>query len=166
MGRVSLRSYRTSWKQKVNIPGSYRVFWDHTCDLFTPQTGAVIFTLLLFYSRGGFHIHCSTSTICPIFTAYTVHNICYIINELLPLYSVVGNVLTCMIHLSSLFFRLSSVDISHIQGNLEEISTFQQMLVQSLEEHTKSVSHHFLYTKSYVVYTSLNTSCIQSCNIV
>ncbi|XP_053170733.1 rho guanine nucleotide exchange factor 7b [Scomber japonicus] len=33
--------------------------------------------------------------------------------------------------------RLSSVDISHIQGNLEEISTFQQMLVQSLEEHTK-----------------------------
>ncbi|XP_061917036.1 rho guanine nucleotide exchange factor 7b isoform X1 [Entelurus aequoreus] len=33
--------------------------------------------------------------------------------------------------------RLSSVDISHVQGNLEEISTFQQMLVQSLEEHTK-----------------------------
>uniref|UniRef100_A0A7N8YAH9 Osteoclast-stimulating factor 1 n=1 Tax=Mastacembelus armatus TaxID=205130 RepID=A0A7N8YAH9_9TELE len=33
--------------------------------------------------------------------------------------------------------RLSSVDITHIQGNLEEISTFQQMLVQSLEEHTK-----------------------------
>uniref|UniRef100_A0A671UND1 Osteoclast-stimulating factor 1 n=1 Tax=Sparus aurata TaxID=8175 RepID=A0A671UND1_SPAAU len=34
--------------------------------------------------------------------------------------------------------RSGSVDISHIQGNLEEISTFQQMLVQSLEEHTKS----------------------------
>uniref|UniRef100_A0A673AQV8 Osteoclast-stimulating factor 1 n=1 Tax=Sphaeramia orbicularis TaxID=375764 RepID=A0A673AQV8_9TELE len=34
--------------------------------------------------------------------------------------------------------RLSSSDIGHIQGNLEEISTFQQMLVQSLEEHTKS----------------------------
>ncbi|XP_028992398.1 rho guanine nucleotide exchange factor 7b isoform X2 [Betta splendens] len=33
--------------------------------------------------------------------------------------------------------RLSSVDIGHIQGNLEEISTFQQMLVQSLEEQTK-----------------------------
>ncbi|XP_070850092.1 rho guanine nucleotide exchange factor 7b isoform X2 [Chaetodon trifascialis] len=33
--------------------------------------------------------------------------------------------------------RLSSNDITHIQGNLEEISTFQQMLVQSLEEHTK-----------------------------
>ncbi|XP_056287169.1 rho guanine nucleotide exchange factor 7-like isoform X3 [Pseudoliparis swirei] len=33
--------------------------------------------------------------------------------------------------------RLSNVDISHIHGNLEEISTFQQMLVQSLEEHTK-----------------------------
>lgn len=33
--------------------------------------------------------------------------------------------------------RLSSSDISHIQGNLEEISTFQQMLVQSLDEHTK-----------------------------
>ncbi|XP_077408466.1 rho guanine nucleotide exchange factor 7b isoform X2 [Vanacampus margaritifer] len=33
--------------------------------------------------------------------------------------------------------RLSGEDISHIQGNLEEISTFQQMLVQSLEEHTK-----------------------------
>lgn len=35
---------------------------------------------------------------------------------------------------------LSPVDISHIQGNLEEISTFQQLLVQSLEEHTKSVA--------------------------
>ncbi|KAM4560475.1 rho guanine nucleotide exchange factor 7b isoform 1-T1 [Odontesthes bonariensis] len=33
--------------------------------------------------------------------------------------------------------RLSSVDISHIQGNLEEISTFQQLLVQSLDEQTK-----------------------------
>ncbi|KAM6945480.1 rho guanine nucleotide exchange factor 7b isoform 2-T2 [Aplochiton taeniatus] len=33
--------------------------------------------------------------------------------------------------------RLSSADINHIQGNLEEISTFQQMLVQSLEECTK-----------------------------
>ncbi|XP_059184172.1 rho guanine nucleotide exchange factor 7b isoform X2 [Centropristis striata] len=33
--------------------------------------------------------------------------------------------------------KLNSIDISHIQGNLEEISTFQQMLVQSLEEHTK-----------------------------
>ncbi|XP_071394005.1 rho guanine nucleotide exchange factor 7-like isoform X3 [Centroberyx affinis] len=33
--------------------------------------------------------------------------------------------------------KLNSVDISHIQGNLEEISTFQQMLVQSLEERTK-----------------------------
>ncbi|XP_038161286.1 rho guanine nucleotide exchange factor 7b isoform X1 [Cyprinodon tularosa] len=33
--------------------------------------------------------------------------------------------------------RLSSVDINHIQGNLEEISTFQQMLVQSLDEQTK-----------------------------
>lgn len=36
---------------------------------------------------------------------------------------------------------LSPGDISHIQGNLEEISTFQQLLVQSLEEHTKSVQH-------------------------
>uniref|UniRef100_A0A3Q3WEV0 Osteoclast-stimulating factor 1 n=1 Tax=Mola mola TaxID=94237 RepID=A0A3Q3WEV0_MOLML len=33
--------------------------------------------------------------------------------------------------------KISSADISHILGNLEEISTFQQMLVQSLEEHTK-----------------------------
>ncbi|KAM4602244.1 rho guanine nucleotide exchange factor 7b [Polymixia lowei] len=33
--------------------------------------------------------------------------------------------------------KLSTADISHIQGNLEEISTFQQMLVQSLEERTK-----------------------------
>ncbi|XP_061660647.1 rho guanine nucleotide exchange factor 7b isoform X2 [Syngnathoides biaculeatus] len=33
--------------------------------------------------------------------------------------------------------RLGGVHISHIQGNLEEISTFQQMLVQSLDEHTK-----------------------------
>lgn len=41
--------------------------------------------------------------------------------------------------LSALFCRVSSADISHILGNLEEISTFQQMLVQSLEEHTKLV---------------------------
>uniref|UniRef100_A0A3Q4HTH6 Rho guanine nucleotide exchange factor (GEF) 7b n=1 Tax=Neolamprologus brichardi TaxID=32507 RepID=A0A3Q4HTH6_NEOBR len=40
--------------------------------------------------------------------------------------------------------RLSSVDIGHIQANLEDISTFQQMLVQSLEEHTKSVYIYFL----------------------
>ncbi|KAM9766663.1 rho guanine nucleotide exchange factor 7b isoform 2-T2 [Menidia menidia] len=33
--------------------------------------------------------------------------------------------------------RLSNADISHIQGNLEEISTFQQMLVQSLDEQIK-----------------------------
>ncbi|MEQ2278548.1 Rho guanine nucleotide exchange factor 7 [Ameca splendens] len=33
--------------------------------------------------------------------------------------------------------RLSSGDIGHIQGNLEEISTFQQMLVQSLDDQTK-----------------------------
>ncbi|XP_041115404.1 rho guanine nucleotide exchange factor 7-like isoform X1 [Polyodon spathula] len=33
--------------------------------------------------------------------------------------------------------KISSSDISHILGNLEEISTFQQMLVQSLEECTK-----------------------------
>nr|XP_020456383.1 rho guanine nucleotide exchange factor 7-like isoform X1 [Monopterus albus] len=33
--------------------------------------------------------------------------------------------------------KLSNLDISCIQGNLEEISTFQQMLVQSLEDHTK-----------------------------
>ncbi|XP_007565417.1 rho guanine nucleotide exchange factor 7 isoform X3 [Poecilia formosa] len=33
--------------------------------------------------------------------------------------------------------RLGSVDVGHIQGNLEEISTFQQMLVQSLDDQTK-----------------------------
>ncbi|XP_041128125.1 rho guanine nucleotide exchange factor 7 isoform X3 [Polyodon spathula] len=33
--------------------------------------------------------------------------------------------------------KISSSDITHILGNLEEISTFQQMLVQSLEECTK-----------------------------
>ncbi|XP_013880086.1 rho guanine nucleotide exchange factor 7 isoform X2 [Austrofundulus limnaeus] len=33
--------------------------------------------------------------------------------------------------------RLTSADISHVQGNLEEISTFQQTLLQSLEEQTK-----------------------------
>ncbi len=35
--------------------------------------------------------------------------------------------------------RLSSSDVALILGNLEEISTFQQMLVQSLEECTKLV---------------------------
>ncbi|XP_015219633.2 rho guanine nucleotide exchange factor 7b isoform X1 [Lepisosteus oculatus] len=33
--------------------------------------------------------------------------------------------------------KISSSDITHILGNLEEISTFQQMLVQTLEECTK-----------------------------
>lgn len=33
--------------------------------------------------------------------------------------------------------RLSSSDVALILGNLEEICTFQQMLVQSLEECTK-----------------------------
>lgn len=36
--------------------------------------------------------------------------------------------------------RLSSSDVALILGNLEEISTFQQMLVQSLEECTKLVT--------------------------
>lgn len=49
------------------------------------------------------------------------------------LQSLLGSYLRCL-HPTD---RLSSVDIGHIQGNLEEISTFQQMLVQSLEEHTK-----------------------------
>lgn len=35
------------------------------------------------------------------------------------------------------FIRLSSSDVALILGNLEEICTFQQMLVQSLEECTK-----------------------------
>ena len=35
------------------------------------------------------------------------------------------------------FCRMSSLDVALILGNLEEISTFQQMLVQSLEECTK-----------------------------
>lgn len=57
--------------------------------------------------------------------------------------------------LSALFCRISSADISHILGNLEEISTFQQMLVQSLEEHTKLVCqsssvHKMLYTYNII----------------
>lgn len=56
--------------------------------------------------------------------------------------------------LSTLFCRVSSADISHILGNLEEISTFQQMLVQSLEEHTKLV---FIFITLY---------CIMRCQIL
>lgn len=37
------------------------------------------------------------------------------------------------------FNRLSALDVALILGNLEEICTFQQMLVQSLEECTKLV---------------------------
>lgn len=33
--------------------------------------------------------------------------------------------------------RLSNSDVAHILGNLEEINTFQQMLVQALEDCTK-----------------------------
>lgn len=43
-------------------------------------------------------------------------------------------------NLSCIFSRLSSSDVALILGNLEEICTFQQMLVQSLEECTKWVS--------------------------
>lgn len=42
----------------------------------------------------------------------------------------------------SFHFRLSSADIGVIMGNLEEISTFQQTLVQSLEDCAKWVSFH------------------------
>lgn len=187
---VSLRSYRISWKQKQNIPGSYRVFWVHTCARFTPQTGAVIFSLLFFYSRVRFQ--CSHTRI-PIIIQYVqfplnvrahkyTYSGCYITHHM---YIVPSCTYTCstkyIVHqcqaqfylyhpleinlnnnkvtyfddewllsssLRSSFFRLSSVDISYIQGNLEEISTFQQMLVQSLEEHTKSVDHHCLCTTS------------------
>lgn len=38
--------------------------------------------------------------------------------------------------------RLSSLDVALILGNLEEICTFQQMLVQSLEECTRLVPPH------------------------
>lgn len=37
----------------------------------------------------------------------------------------------------TLVLRLTTSDIAHILGNLEEISSFQQTLVQSLEECTK-----------------------------
>ncbi|XP_068165714.1 rho guanine nucleotide exchange factor 7b isoform X2 [Antennarius striatus] len=49
------------------------------------------------------------------------------------LQSLLGSYLRSLVPTDS----LSSADINHIQGNLEEISTFQQMLVQALEEHTK-----------------------------
>lgn len=61
------------------------------------------------------------------------------------------------LYLSFLFNRLSSVDISHIQGNLEEISTFQQMLVQSLDDQTKSV-YLFLSLSAKFLYLLLNKS--------
>uniref|UniRef100_A0A667X9H9 Rho guanine nucleotide exchange factor (GEF) 7b n=1 Tax=Myripristis murdjan TaxID=586833 RepID=A0A667X9H9_9TELE len=63
--------------------------------------------------------------------------------------------------------KLSSSDITHIQGNLEEISTFQQMLVQSLEERTKSqrVGGFFLSLMPqmkmlYVAYCSNHPSAV------
>lgn len=48
-------------------------------------------------------------------------------------------------------YRLSSVDINHIQGNLEEISTFQQMLVQSFDEQTKSVFFFLHLLNSFIL---------------
>lgn len=126
VGHVSARSSKTSWKQRVNIRGSCRVSWARTCAHFTPQTGRVIHTLacMLQYNLSEYkntHVYVTRTD-----AAYHVHTGLYII-----FISLVS---------SPLFCRLSSVDISHIQGNLEEISTFQQMLVQSLEEHTRSVS--------------------------
>ncbi len=44
VGHVSVRSYKTSWKQRTNIPESFRVFWGRTCARFTPQTSTAIFT--------------------------------------------------------------------------------------------------------------------------
>ncbi|KAG8004506.1 Rho guanine nucleotide exchange factor 7 [Nibea albiflora] len=71
-----------------------------------------------------------------------VHKLAYLLQHQSNLPSVTGyeyciNVHAFMLMSVSSLLRLSSVDIGHIQGNLEEISTFQQMLVQSLEEHTK-----------------------------
>ena len=49
---IAHRSYKTSWKQRVNFRGSYRVSSALTCAHFTPQTGRVIFIMLLFYWTG------------------------------------------------------------------------------------------------------------------
>lgn len=103
----------------MNIRGSCRVSWVHTFAPFTPQTGRVIFTQVLEVEK---------------------HTVCYI--SVLPS---IPSMLCCKhVVFVPLSCRISSVDISHIQGNLEEISTFQQMLVQSLEEHTKSVFIFYL----------------------
>lgn len=64
-----------------------------------------------------------------------------------------------------LALRLSSSDVALILGNLEEISTFQQMLVQSLEESTKLVPPHrpppaiYSYHSTVSVLLSLHFSC-------
>lgn len=44
---------------------------------------------------------------------------------------------TVYIYFFFLGSRLSSANTSYLMGNLEEICSFQQMLVQSLEECTK-----------------------------
>lgn len=133
VGLVPARSFKTSWKQRVNFPGSCRVCWARTCAHFTPQTGITGF-LTLFCVLFNRLTHTRTHPILCKYI-YKAHEL--VMNPF---------------HFSLLpFCSLNSADISHIQGNLEEISTFQQMLVQSLEEHTKSVSVCCLQMRYYLI---------------
>lgn len=113
---VLRRSCRTSWRQRASSPGSCRACWPPTCALFTPQTGVA-------------------ASLCVAQTR-TSNILCKHVRRARE----ASDDDDVAVSSSSRPSRsLSPADIGHIQGNLEEISTFQQLLVQSLEEHTKSV---------------------------
>lgn len=116
---VLRRSCRTSWRQRASSPGSCRACWPPTCALFTPQTG-VAASLCVALRRLAHPIYCA-NTYVELAKASDDDDDVAFSSSSRPSRS------------------LSPADIGHIQGNLEEISTFQQLLVQSLEEHTKSV---------------------------
>lgn len=79
-------------------------------------------------------MYCNTHKCCISHTYWIMCNTTCMVSNIVQIHTWINY--ECFL----LSCRLSSVDISHIQGNLEEISTFQQVLVQSLEEHTRSVS--------------------------
>lgn len=69
-----------------------------------------------------------------------------------PPWLLVNHIAPAFPTLSPSVSRLSSADVSHILGNLEDISTFQLMLVQSYEECTKWVPEptHTPYDQSSI----------------
>lgn len=140
------RYSKTFLKQRQNFQESYRASWAHTYALFIPQRGRNIGTLISCNKTCIVFIKCINIIISYNEPHLKMLKLCVFDEWMIFRMNINAfendvQLIISMLYtpLSAPFFRISSADISHILGNLEEISTFQQMLVQSLEEHTKFV---------------------------